>query len=111
MGKLRYVLQLMCLARGVLLGAARQSKEDWLVVSGNVELPTFNKETEVLHCFVNCQQLPVESAVASFSVCQLSQKVGNGTPLSVYLLLQNCSNGHIRGVCYDASWGIGLGVK
>ena len=64
--------QLACLAGVVLLEAARQSKGDGLVVSGYVELPTFDEVVGVLHCFVNCQQFLVKSAVASFSGCLFS---------------------------------------
>ena len=50
-----------------------------------MELPTFNEVMKVLHSFVICQQFPVESAVASFSSCQLSGKVANRAPLTAYL--------------------------
>ena len=71
---------------------------------------TLQEVLKVLYSQVDRKEFSVKSTVPRLGRLQLLGEVRDGMPLSVDVLLENCSNGSVGGICHDVGRGPRLRV-
>ena len=74
---------------------------EWPLVGVDLEIPAFEHMPEMDDGRINCEQLQVIRAVATFSSCCTSAEIRKGALLAAHHLMQRSGDRSLAGVCAE----------
>ena len=109
-GELRNVTEVASLAGRISIGTSVQGECERFVVCENMKWATLKEMPEVFDGLVHRKQFPVEGTVASLGWGHLLGEECDGVPGVFDVLLENSTDGSVRGVGHETGGGVGLWV-